>query len=82
MQRKYSPQESKRQFAVNNSDTLAILKQGQGHQTWYELVYQTNIIMQTLTHLPQTVYVKKPTPKFFFVKSENTSIISLEYAQK
>ena len=28
----------KKQFAVYDSDTPVTLKQGQGHQTWYELV--------------------------------------------
>ena len=34
----YGGQESKKQFAVYDSDTSLILNQGQGHQTWYELV--------------------------------------------
>ena len=34
----YRGQESKEQFAVYDSNTPVTLKQGQGHQTWYELV--------------------------------------------
>ena len=34
----YSGQESRKQFAVYDSDTPVTLKQGQGHQTWYDLV--------------------------------------------
>ena len=33
----YIGQESKKQFAVYDLDTQVTLKQGQGHQTWYEL---------------------------------------------
>ena len=35
----YGEQESKKQFAVYDSNTPVILKQGYGHQTWYPLVY-------------------------------------------
>ena len=31
-------QDSKKQFAVYDSDTSVTLKQDQGHQTWYELL--------------------------------------------
>ena len=34
----YGGQESKKQFAVYDSEKPVTLKQGQGHQTWYELV--------------------------------------------
>ena len=34
-------QESEIQFAIYDSDTSLILKQGQGHQTWYELLDPT-----------------------------------------
>ena len=34
----YGGHEPKQQFAVNDSDTFVTLKQGQNHQTWYELV--------------------------------------------
>ena len=34
----YGGQESKKQFAVYDSDTPVTLKQSQGHQKWYELV--------------------------------------------
>ena len=34
----YSGQESKKQFEVYDCDTPVTLKQGQGHQTWFELV--------------------------------------------
>ena len=33
-----SGQESKKRFAVYESDTAVTLKQGQDYQTWYELV--------------------------------------------
>ena len=35
---KYSGQDFKKQFAVYDSDRPMTLKQGHGHQTWYELV--------------------------------------------
>ena len=35
----YSGQESKKKLAVHDSDTPVTLKQCQGHQTWFELVY-------------------------------------------
>ena len=35
---KYSGLESKKQFAVYNSDIPVTLKPSQGHQTWYELL--------------------------------------------
>ena len=34
----YSREGSKQQFAVYGSDTPVILRHGQGHQTWNELV--------------------------------------------
>ena len=34
----YSRQESKKKFADYDSDTPVTLKQGQDHETWYELV--------------------------------------------
>ena len=34
----YNGQESKKQFAVYDSDTPVTLKYGQSHQTWYKLV--------------------------------------------
>ena len=34
----YSGPQSRKQFAVDDSDTPVTLKQGQGHKTWCELV--------------------------------------------
>ena len=34
----YGEQESKKQFAIYDSDTSVTLKQGQGRHTWYILV--------------------------------------------
>ena len=34
----YGGQESKKHFAVYDSDTAVTLKQDKGHQAWYELV--------------------------------------------
>ena len=75
----YGGQESKKQFAVYDSDTSLILNQGQGHQTWYELVdpkqgYNNakfeNLCLKTVS--------EKANDKVF-VKSGNTSIISFQY---
>ena len=40
----YGGQESKQRFAVHDSDTPVTLKQGQGNQTWYELVDSLSLI--------------------------------------
>ena len=55
----YSGQESKRQSADYDFDTSVTLKQGQGHQTWFELVdskqgcYNTNFEKSRLNSVPQ-----------------------------
>ena len=46
----YTGQESKKQFAVYDSDIAAALKYG--NQTWYELVDPKVMIMQWLKDLP------------------------------
>ena len=48
----------KKLFAVYNSDTPVILKQGQSHQIWYELVEPKQ---ECLKNLAWTVSVKKLT---------------------
>ena len=40
-----------KQFTVYDSDTPVTMKQGQGHQTWYELVASEVITMQSFTNL-------------------------------
>ena len=47
----YGGQESKKQFAVYDSDTPVTLKQGRGHQTWYKLVDHKQGIIQSLKNL-------------------------------
>ena len=40
---KYSGQASKNQFSVYDFDKPATLKQGQSHQTWYEVEEQKQV---------------------------------------
>ena len=61
-------------FAVQDFDTPQSLKQGHGHQTWYELVDPKQGYNHT--NAPEKGNVKA------FAKSENMSIISLEYVGK
>ena len=71
--------ENKKQFAVYDSNTPVTLKQGQGHQTQYELVdliQGYNIAKFEKPHLNSVC--EKANDKVF-VKSGNTSIISLQY---
>ena len=67
---------------VHDSDTHVTLKQGQGHQTWYELVdpkqgYNNAKFEQTCLKS-----VCKNTNDTVFVKWENVTIIFLEYVWK
>ena len=60
------------------------LKSGQGHQTWYELPdneQDCNHAMFERPPLKLNSACQKANVKVF-VKSENMSIISLEYVQK
>ena len=60
----YRGQESKEQFAVYDSNTPVTLKQGQGHQTWYEWLDPEQGHIQSLKDLPYTVSPQKPMLKF------------------
>ena len=75
-------QESKKQLAVYDSDTPVSLKQGQGHQIWDELVDHKQGYNSAKFEKPWLNSVHERANKFFFVKSRNMSIISLEYAWK
>ena len=76
----YNGQESKKQFAVYDSDTPVTLKYGQSHQTWYKLVDPKKGYNHAKIERPSLNSVWKKAK--VFVKSDNVSIISLEYAQK
>ena len=75
-------EESKNNFAVYDSDAPVTLKQGHRHQTWYELqdleqgYNHSKFDRYPVNSVHQNVNVKD------FVKSENTSVISLECVQK
>ena len=73
-------QQSKKQFAVNDSDAPVTLKEGQGPQTWHELVDCKQAYNAAKFEKPG-LNMKEPTIKFL-VKSENMSTIPLEYMQK
>ena len=68
-----------KQFAVYNSDTTVTLKQGQGHQTWCELVdpKQGYNIAKYEKSCFNSVHVKANDK--VFVRSGNMSITYLEY---
>ena len=74
----YGEQESKKQFSVYDSDIPATLKQGQGHQTWYELVDPKQGYNKTHFEKPHLNSVCESANDKGFAKSENASIISLE----
>ena len=54
------------------------LKQGQGHQTWYELVDPKHSYNDAKFEKPHLHSVHEKTNSKVLVKSGNTSIISLE----
>ena len=75
---KYSGRESKKQLAVYDSDTPVILKQGQGHQTWYELVNPKQDYNNAKFQKPHLNSVCEKANDNTFVIPGNMSIISLE----
>ena len=75
-------QESKKQFAVYNSDIPVTFKRGQGHQTRYELVDPKQGYNNAKFERPRLYNVHEKANDKVFVKSGNTSIISLEYVRK
>ena len=68
----------RKQFAVYDSDTPVTLKHGQGHQTWYEVVNPTQDYNSAKFDQPLLSSVRERTNIKVFVKSGNTSVISLE----
>ena len=78
----YSGQESKKQFAVHDSDTSVSLKQGQGNQSWYELVDSKHGYNNINFEKPCLNSVCGKANDKAFVKSGNKSVISLEYVRK
>ena len=76
---KYSGQESKKQFAVYNYDTSVTLKQGRGHQNRYDRKQGQHNAKFENTRLNS---IGEKTNDKVFVKSGNTSVISLECVRK
>ena len=73
----YSEQESEKQFAVYDSDSPVILKQGQSHQNWYESVEPSKvIIMHNLKNLTWSESVREPAIKFLS-KQETRQLLHL-----
>ena len=58
------------------------MKQGEGHQTWYELVNPKQGYNHAKFERPSLNSVHQKVNVNGFVKSENTSVISLEYVHK
>ena len=75
-------QESQKQFAVYDSSTPVTLKQGQGQQTWYDLVDPKQGYNNTKLEKPHLNSVPGKANNNVFVKAGNTSIMSLEYVQQ
>ena len=75
----YSEHKSKEQIAVHDSDTPVTLKQGQGHQTWYDLVDPKQSYNNAKFEKPHLNSVCKMNNGKTFVKSGNLSIIFLDY---
>ena len=78
----YGGQEPTQQFAVCDSDTPVTLKQGQSHQTCYELVEPKHGYNNTNFEKPCLKSVHEGANNKVFVKSGNISIISLQYVRK
>ena len=72
----------KKSWAVYNSDATVTLKKGQGQQTWYELVDPKQGINYAMFKRPSLNTVCEKANVKVTVRLENTSVISLEYAQK
>ena len=78
----YSGWESKKRLSVCDSDTAVILKQGQGHQTWYELVNYKQGYIYAKFEKPRLNAIHEKAIVNILVKSGNTSIISFEFVRK
>ena len=73
----YSGQKSKKQFAVYDSDTPVTLKQGQDHQTQYDLVDPKQGYNNAKSETPRLNSVCKKANYFFpLIKSGNSMSIS------
>ena len=70
-----------KQFAVYDSDTPVTLKQGQGHQTWYELVDTKHGYNNAKFENPRFNNVHEKDNDKVYVKTGSMSVISLEYGQ-
>ena len=66
---------------VNDSDIPVTLKQGHGHQPWFELLDPEQDYDYAKFEKPPLSSVCQKTT-FKFIKSENESFVSLEYVQK
>ena len=78
----YNRQKSRKQVAVYESDIPMTLKQGQGHKTWYELVDAKHSYNDAKFEKPRLNSVREKANDKVFVKSGNTSVVSLEYVGK
>ena len=65
-----------------DSDTHETLKQGQGYQTWHELVDTKQGYNNAKSEKPRLNSVRERAGNKGFVKSGNMSIIFLEYVRK
>ena len=74
----YGGLESKKQFAVYDSDKPVTLKQCQGHQTWYELVDPKQGYNNAKLEKPCLNSICETANNKDFVKSGNTSIFTIE----
>ena len=77
----YNRQKSRKQVAVYESDIPMTLKQGQGHKTWYELVDAKHSYNDAKFEKPRLNSVREKANDKVFVKSGNTSVISVKYVQ-
>ena len=77
----YSGQESRNNLPFMN-DLPETYKSGRGHQTWYELVDPKHGYNRTKFGRPASNSIHQKADVKVFVKSENVSIISLEYVYK
>ena len=73
-----SKEESEKQFAVYGSEKHVTLKQGPGHQTWYELVNPKQGYNHAQFKKPHLNSVHEKANNEAIVKSGKMSIISFE----
>ena len=71
-----------KQFAIYDADIRVTLKQGQGHQTWYELENPNQGYDNTKFEKPCLNSVREKANDGVSVRSGNMSIICLEYVRK